>query len=258
MDADRVALVTGASRGIGRGIALEVARAGYDLAVNYVANDAAARAVQAEIRGVGRRAELVRGDVGRREDRKGMLEAVRAAFGRLDLLVNNAGITAAVRRDLLDASEEEFDRVMAVNLKGPYFLTQQAARWMVEQKRRHPDRDYFIVNIGSVSGYAPGLNRGEYCLSKAGVRMATSLWAARLAEFGIRVHEVRPGIIATDLTGPVKAKYDQLIAEGVTPIRRWGTPEDVGKAVAAIASGAFPFSTGDAFEVDGGFHMRIL
>ena len=145
-----------------------------------------------------------------------------------------------------------------MNLKGPYFLTQAVARWMVEQKRAHPERDYVIVNIGSISGYAPSVNRGEYCISKAGVRMATSLWAARLAEFGIRVHEIRPGIIETDLTGPVKAKYDKLIAEGITPIRRWGTPEDCGKAVAALASGAFPFSTGDTFEIDGGFHMRIL
>jgi NAD(P)-dependent dehydrogenase (short-subunit alcohol dehydrogenase family) len=258
MHASRVALVTGASRGIGRGIALEVARVGYDLAVNYVANEAAARAVQAEIQRMGRRADLVRGDVGDREDRRGIVEAVRGAYGRIDLLVNNAGIAAAVRRDILEAREEEYDHVMAVNLKGPYFLTQQVAGWMVEQKRQHPQRDFAIVNIGSISGYAPGANRGEYCISKAGVRMATSLWAARLAEFGIRVHEIRPGIIETDLIGPAKAKYDKLIAEGITPIRRWGTPADVGKAVAAIASGAFPFSTGDAFEVDGGFHLRIL
>ncbi len=258
MHPHRVALVTGGSRGIGRGIALEGARVGYDLAVNYVANEAAARSVQAEIQGMGRRAELVRGDVGIREDRDAVVEAVRKAYGRIDLLVNNAGIVGAVRRDILEAREEDYDHVMAVNLKGPYFLTQQVARWMVEQKRDHPEREFAIVNIGSISGYAPGVNRGEYCISKAGMRMMTSLWAARLAEFGIRVHEIRPGIIETDLTGPVKAKYDKLIAEGITPIRRWGTPEDVGKAVAAIASGAFPFSTGDAFEVDGGFHMRIL
>ena len=258
MHPNRVALVTGGSRGIGRGIALEVARVGYDLAVNYVANEAAARAAQAEIHRLGRRAEVVRGDVGIREDRDAVMEAVRVAYGRIDLLVNNAGIVSAVRRDILEAREEDYDRVMAVNLKGPYFLTQQVARWMVEQRCQHPEREFTIVNIGSISGYAPGVNRGEYCLSKAGVRMATSLWAARLAEFGIRVHEIRPGIIETDLTGPVKAKYDKLIAEGITPIRRWGTPEDVGKAVAAIASGAFPFSTGATFEVDGGFHMRIV
>ena len=258
MHPDRVALVTGASRGIGRGIALEVARVGYDLALNYVTNEAAALAVQADIRRMGRRAEVVRGDVGTREDRQDMVEAVRKAYGRIDLLVNNAGIVSAVRHDILEAREEDYDHVMAVNLKGPYFLTQQVARWMVEQKRQHPEREFAIVNIGSISGYAPGVNRGEYCISKAGVRMATSLWAARLAEFGIRVHEIRPGIIETDLIGPAKTKYDKLIAEGLTPIRRWGTPEDVGKAVAAIASGAFPFSTGDAFEVDGGFHLRVL
>jgi NAD(P)-dependent dehydrogenase (short-subunit alcohol dehydrogenase family) len=258
MHSNRVALVTGASRGIGRGIALEVARAGYDLAVNYVANADAARAVQGEIQRMGRRAELLRGDVGIREDRDAMVEGVRTAYGRVDLLVNNAGIVSPARRDILEAREEDFDHVMAVNLKGPYFLTQQVARWMMEQKGAHPEREFAIVNIGSISGYAPGVNRGEYCISKAGVRMATSLWAARLAEVGIRVHEIRPGIIETDLTGPVKAKYDTLIAEGITPIRRWGTPEDIGRAVAAIASGAFPFSTGDTFEVDGGFHMKIL
>jgi len=258
MHPNRVALVTGASRGIGRGIVLEAARAGYDVAVNYVANEAAARAVRAEVERMGRRAEIVRGDVGVREDRAAMVEAVRKAFDRIDLLVNNAGIVSSMRRDILEAAEDDFDHVLAVNLKGPYFLTQAVARWMVEQKGRHPDRDYVIVNVGSISGYAPGVNRGEYCISKAGVRMATSLWAARLAEFGIRVHEIRPGIIETDLTGPVKAKYDKLIAEGITPIRRWGTPEDCGKAVAALALGAFPFSTGDTFEIDGGFHMRIL
>ncbi|MCI0546143.1 MAG: 3-ketoacyl-ACP reductase [Candidatus Rokubacteria bacterium] len=254
----RVALVTGGSRGIGRGIALALARIGCDLVLNYRANEAAARGAKAEVEALGRRAEIVQGDVAVREDREAMLEAVRKHFDRLDVLVNNAGMVPDVRRDILEAQEEDYDRVMAVNLKGPYFLTQQAARWMADERRAHPDRDCVIVYTGSMSSYTVSLNRGEYCLSKAGITMATRLWAVRLAEFGIRVHEIRPGIIATDLTRGVKEKYDRLIGEGIQPIRRWGTPEDIGRAVAAIAAGAFPFSTGTSFDVDGGYHIHVL
>jgi len=258
MHPDRVALVTGASRGIGRGIALEVARVGYDLALNYVTNEAAALAVQADIRRMGRRAEVVRGDVGTREDRQDMVEAVRKAYGRIDLLVNNAGIVSAVRHDILEAREEDYDHVMAVNLKGPYFLTQQVARWMVEQKRQHPEREFAIVNIGSISGYAPGVNRGEYCISKAGLSMASLLWATRLAELGISVFEVRPGIIRTDMTAAVAAKYDRLLGQGLGLLKRWGTPEDVGRAVAMLARGDLSYSTGQVLSVDGGLTVQRL
>jgi NAD(P)-dependent dehydrogenase (short-subunit alcohol dehydrogenase family) len=174
--------------------------------------------------------------------------------GPVDLLVNNAGVAPDVRADLLDATEESFDRVIGINLKGPYFLTQLVAQQMIATGV--PGK---IITISSVSAYAPSTNRGDYCLAKAGLAMMTKLYAARLAEHGITVYEVRPGIIATDMTGPVKAKYDRLIHEdGITPIRRWGQPEDVGKAVVAIAQGLLPFSTGQVIDVDGGFHIRTL
>jgi NAD(P)-dependent dehydrogenase (short-subunit alcohol dehydrogenase family) len=189
-----------------------------------------------------------------------LLQFTRAHFERLDLLVNNAGIAPLVRVDVLEAGEESFDRVLDVNLKGPFFLTQAAARWMLEQTnvRGAMAPRPKIVNISSVSAYTASLNRAEYCISKAGLSMMTQVFAARLAPQGINVYEIRPGIIATDMTGPVKAKYDQLIADGLTPIERWGNPDDVGKAVAALAQDLFPFSTGEVLNVDGGFHLRRL
>jgi len=178
----------------------------------------------------------------------------------LDLLVNNAGVAPSARADLLEANEESFDRLVSINLKGPYFLTQAAARWMVEQRNAGSIANYqpAIVNITSVSAYAASPERGDYCVAKAGLAMMTKLYAARLASEGINVYEIRPGVIATDMTAAVKAKYDLLIGEGLTPIKRWGTPEDVGRAVAAIAAGSFPFSTGEVINVDGGFHLRQL
>jgi len=173
--------------------------------------------------------------------------------------VNNAGVAPNVRADILDAGEESFDRLVNINLKGPYFLTQSVAKAMIAQAEREPNgRRPAIVTITSVSAYTASVNRGDYCISKAGLGMMTALWAARLAEYGINVYEIRPGVIATDMTGPVKEKYDKMIAEGAWPIRRWGLPEDVGRAVSAIARGDFPFSTGEVFNVDGGFHLRVL
>jgi NAD(P)-dependent dehydrogenase (short-subunit alcohol dehydrogenase family) len=174
--------------------------------------------------------------------------------------VNNAGIAPDVRADLLDATEASFDRLIAINLKGPYFLTQRVAAQMIRQVEADADRSPAprIVNITSISAYAASVNRGDYCISKAGLGMMTALWAARLAPHRIGVYEVRPGVIATDMTSAVREKYDALIASGAWPIRRWGTPEDVGRAVAAIARGDFPFSTGEVFNVDGGFHLRTL
>ena len=263
-----VAVVTGASRGIGRGIALELARGGYDLVVNYAGNEVAARQTAADCVEAGQgcavpvRAEVCRADIGRSADRAALVQFTRDRFGRLDLLVNNAGVAPAVRADLLDADEESFDRLIAINLKGPYFLTQLIARWMIEQAecgggdtgRPRPK----IVTVTSISAYTASVNRGDYCVSKAGLAMLTALFAARLAEHGIGVYEIRPGVIATDMTSPVKEKYDRLIGEGLTPIRRWGTPEDVGRAVAAIAGDLLPFSTGEVINVDGGFHLRTL
>lgn len=259
-----VALVTGASRGIGRAIAVELARVGFDLTVNFISQEAAAEetCANARLAGGGRevRIEKCRADISRAADRARLLTTTRDQFGRLDLLVNNAGVAPEVRVDLLAASEESFDRLVGINLKGPYFLTQAAASWMIEQRAAGVVENYqpAIVNITSVSAYAASPERGDYCVAKAGLAMMTKLYAARLASEGINVYEIRPGIVATDMTASVKARYDKLIAEGLTPINRWGTPEDVGRAVAAIATGSFPYSTGEVINIDGGFHLQRL
>ncbi|HLX62527.1 MAG TPA: 3-ketoacyl-ACP reductase [Planctomycetota bacterium] len=252
------ALVTGASRGIGRGIAIALGKIGWRVGVNYSSHKGAAEETVALIRTAGGTAEAVQGDVANSSQRKFMVDFTLSKFRRLDALVNNAGVAPEARDDLLDATENAYDRVMNVNLKGPYFLSQLAAREMIAQIKSGAIERGFIVNISSVSGYAVSINRGEYCISKAGMGMMTQLFAARLAHEKIFVHEIRPGVIATDMTGPVKEKYDKLIGEGLSPIQRWGQPEDVGACVAAILSGAFPFSTGQVFDVDGGYHIRRL
>jgi NAD(P)-dependent dehydrogenase (short-subunit alcohol dehydrogenase family) len=254
----RVALVTGASRGIGRAIAIELGRIRYDVLINYRANAAEAERTLEEVKVVGARGDTFGADVGNDDDRQRLVTHTRERFGRLDLLVNNAGIAPEKRMDLLETSMESFDRLLNVNLKGPFFLSQLVARWMIEQKDSIHDYAPAIVNIGSVSAYAASPERAEYCVAKAGMAMMTKVFAARLAEEGINVYEIRPGVIATDMTAAVKEKYDKQIADGLTPIKRWGTPEDVGRAVAAIAAGSFPFSTGEVINVDGGFHLRRL
>jgi NAD(P)-dependent dehydrogenase (short-subunit alcohol dehydrogenase family) len=248
-----VALVTGGSRGIGRGICLELARAGYALAINYAGNAEAAAETQ-RLLGPGADALLCQADVGSGADRDRLVGEVLARWGRIDVLVNNAGITSVGRRDILEATEDSWDRVLAVNLKGPYFLTQRVAREMIRLLPGlvHPA----VINISSLSSYSMSTNRGDYCISKTGLSMVTKLFALRLAEHGIRVYEVCPGVIDTDMTAGARERYTRLIAEGLTPIRRWGTPADVGKAVAALVTGAIPFSTGDVVNVDGGFHLR--
>ena len=254
-----VALITGSSRGIGRGIALAIARAGrHDLAINYARNETAAQECAQLCRAAGAgRVEIVQGDVSRAEDRERMIDFMREKFGRLDVLVNNAGIASPGRVDILDATETGFDAVMNVNLRGPYFLTQRAARLIIDSAPLD-GLPRAIVNISSVSAFAASTNRGDYCISKAGIAMMTKLWAVRLAEFGIAVHEVQPGVVESDMTGPVKAKYDALFAKGLAPINRWGHPDDVGRCVAAITLGHFPYATGQVFHVDGGFHLRTL
>jgi 3-oxoacyl-[acyl-carrier protein] reductase len=262
----RVALVTGSSRGIGRAIAIELAGIGYDLMINYLSNEAAAEQVCAEVQELGKtedeavRVAKCRADISNSIDRQQLLAATREQFGRLDLLVNNAGIAPEDRVDLLEATEESFDQIMRVNLKSPYFLTQAAARWMIDQKSAGKFANYqpAIVSISSVSAYAASPERGDYCVAKAGLAMLTKLYATRLAGEGINVFEIRPGIIATDMTAAVKGKYDHLMEEALTPIRRWGTPDDVARAVAAIAAGGLSFSTGEVINVDGGFHLRRL
>jgi len=260
-----VAIVTGASRGIGKGIAMELASLGYDLVINYFdftsegkPDESRAAETQKEIKTLGVECEILRGDVSKAQDRDSLVALAKSKFGRCDMLVNNAGVAPSKRLDLLEATEESFDRVMKINLKGPYFLTQKVANWMIEQKKKYPERDFRIVSTGSISSYTSSPARGEYCVSKAGISMMTKLYADRLAEYGIGVFEVSPGIIATDMTHVVKDKYDKLIAEGLTPIKRWGLPEDIGKAVGAIAEGRLDFSTGQVINVDGGFHLRRL
>lgn len=262
-----VALITGASRGIGRGIALELAKIGYDLIINYASDTRTAEQTVAKcistatVCGHKIRAGSRRADVSVAADREDLLSFARNSFGRLDLLVNNAGVAPDVRADILEATEQSFDRLIAINAKGPYFLTQLVAKWMIEQSRAGaspvPAKPKIVI-ISSISAYTASINRGDYCMAKAALSMLTALYAARLAEHGINVYEIRPGVIATDMTAPVKDKYDKLISAGLTPIKRWGTPEDVGKAVAAIAQDLLPFSTGEVINVDGGFHLRTL
>ena len=256
-----VALITGSSRGIGRGIALELARCRrHDLVINFAGNKVAAeecRALCLEASGNDVQVEIVQADVSLAEDRARMLGFVRERFGRLDLLVNNAGVAPHVRADLLEAGEESFDRMISINLKGPFFLTQGAAA-LIRDSGPAGDLPRAVVNITSISAFTASVNRGDYCVAKAGLAMMTKLFAARLAEFGIGVFEIQPGVIDTEMTGAVKEKYDALFAAGLTPINRWGEPADVGRAVAAVALGAFPYSTGQVFQVDGGFHLRTL
>jgi len=259
MSNKRVAVVTGSSRGIGRGIALSLATNGWQIVVNYHSNRAAAEETQNAVESAGGSALLVQADIARRSDLDHLVDVALAEFGCIDLLVNNAGVGPRQRVDMLQVTETSYNEVMDINLKGPFFLTQRVANEMIVLKKKGLIYDPKIINISSISAYTSSPARAEYCLSKAGMSMMTKLWADRLAEYGINVYEIRPGIIATDLTSVVKDKYDRLIfEEGLTPIRRWGMPEDVGKAVLAIAEGLFPFSTGEVINVDGGFHLHRL
>jgi NAD(P)-dependent dehydrogenase (short-subunit alcohol dehydrogenase family) len=254
----RVALVTGGTRGIGLGVAEALAREGFSLCVCGVREEAAVAEALAKLRALTPDVLYARCNVADRAQRAAMLDAVRARFGCLHVLVNNAGIAPRERRDVLDATEESFEELMRVNLQGPYFLTQAVARWMIEQKKADPAWAGSIVNVSSISATVASVSRGEYCVSKAGVSMATQLWATRLGEFDIPVYEVRPGVTATDMTAGVKDKYDRLIADGLCVQRRWGSPADVGKAVASLARGDLPYSTGQVIMVDGGLTIPRL
>jgi len=259
MPADhRVALVTGGSRGIGLGIARALAGEQWDLAINGLRAESEVLAVLDELRGVGSDVVYCQGDVGQADGRAAILAAARAHFGRLHLLVNNAGITSPGRRDILEATEEAFDQVLAVNLKGAFFLTQAAACWMIEQRGDNADFSGCVVNISSVSGEFASTNRGDYCISWSAMKMLTKLWATRLGEYGFPVYEVRPGIIQTDMTAGVTEKYDRLIADGLTIEPRWGLPADVGRAVAVLARGDLSYATGNYITVDGGMSVGRL
>ena len=255
---DKVALITGAGRGIGHGIAKALAAEGYHIVVMDVHEPDAVAEAMGEIEALGAQVLYSRGDVTSPEDRARVLQETRDRFGALNVLVNNAGVGPRVRNDILQATEEEFEWVMRINLQGPYFLTQAAANWMVEQKQADPDWWGCIVNISSMSATVVSTNRGEYCISKAGVSMATQLWAARLGEFGIPVYEIRPGIIRTPMTAGVVAKYDALIEGGLLVQSRWGFPEDIGRAVAMMARGDIAYSTGQVVNVDGGVTIQRL
>ncbi len=257
MSKKRVALITGSARGIGMGIAVKLAEDGFDIVINDIAEEKDASSIQA-CESKGATVLYARADISKADGRDSILSAVKEKFGRLDLLVNNAGVAPRVRADILEATEESYDFVMTINLKGPYFLTQILANWMIELKKADDSMTPMIINTSSISAYTSSPARGEYCLSKAGIAMMTKLYADRLAEYGINVFEIRPGVIKTDMTSAVTEKYDKLIAEGLTPIKRWGFPEDIAKAVSGIAANNFPFSTGEVINVDGGFHLHRL
>ncbi len=252
------ALITGGSRGIGFGCATALAKSGFDIAINGMRDESQVTDAITELKSQGAKVLYCQGDIGSAEARTAMLDKVREKFGRLNVLVNNAGVAPKQRNDILQATEESYNYVMDTNLKGPYFLTQSAANWMVEQKQQSPDSFLSIINIGSISATVASVNRGEYCLSKTGIAMLTTLFATRLGEHDIPVYEVRPGVTKTDMTSGVTEKYDQLIADGLCVTPRWGYPEDVGKAVVALARGDFPYSTGQVIMVDGGLTLPRL
>lgn len=254
----RVALVTGGSRGIGFGVAQALATSGYNLVITGRRDGSEVVAALEQLRTIGVPSEYVQADVSNQADRKRLIERIEKTFGRLDLLVNNAGIAPRIRADILEASEESFDELIATNLKGPYFLTQAVANWMIRQRKADTSYHACIINISSVSATVASVNRGDYCISKAGIAMATKLWAVRLAGFGIDVYEIRPGIIATDMTSAVQSKYEAMIESGLLLEQRWGTPEDIGKAAAMLSRGDLPYASGSVVILDGGLTLQRL
>jgi NAD(P)-dependent dehydrogenase (short-subunit alcohol dehydrogenase family) len=254
----KTALVTGGSRGIGKAIAKKLVQDGYNVVVAGTRNEGEVTEAINEIRGINGTVRYTQADIARACDREKILDTCLNFFGRIDVLVNNAGVAPKVRMDILETTEESLDGVLDINLKGTFFLTQLVAKAMVRDMEKGNIQNPKIINISSISAYTSSTNRPEYCISKAGVSMITSLFADRLAEYGVYVYEIRPGIIATDMTSKVKEKYDRLIEEGLTPIKRWGLPEDIANAVSSLCSGHFLFSTGEVFNVDGGFHLRRL
>jgi 3-oxoacyl-[acyl-carrier protein] reductase len=255
---NKIAFITGGTRGIGFGVALALGKAGFDLAVNGMRNEGEVTDALEELRNLGVNVAYFQGNVAVREDRQAMLDKILSQFGSVNVLVNNAGIAPRERADILLAKEEIWDEVMEINLKGPYFLTQLFANYFVDKKLENPLFEASIINISSISAFVASVNRGEYCISKAGIAMATKLWATRLGEYDIPVYEIQPGIIKTDMTSGVVEKYDKLFQEGISLQRRWGLPDDVGKVAAMLAQGNMPYATGQAIKVDGGLHIQRL
>ncbi len=254
----KVAIVTGSGRGIGRGIAALLAKYGWSVVINDFGNPEPPKETLQLVEAEGAEGLIVMADVTSAGDRERLLKETLDKFGQIDLLVNNAGIAPRVRMDMLEMGIDSMHEVLEVNTIGPFFLTQLIAKTMIQEVGGGKIEQPKIINISSNSAYTSSTSRAEYCISKAAVSMSTLLFADRLAEYGINVYEIRPGIIKTPLTEVVREKYDKLIAGGITPIKRWGLPEDIAKAIVAIAEGYFPFSTGQVFDVDGGFHMHRL
>ena len=252
------ALITGGSRGIGLGIAKELAKAEFNIAINGIRKEKEVESVINDLKKFGGKVIYIRGDVSKKAERSVIYKKLISEFGRLNVLINNAGVAPRERKDILEADEEIYDEVLNINLKGPYFLTRLFANHMVDIKKKEPEFHCCIINVSSVSATIASVNRGEYCISKAGIAMATKLWAARLGEFNIPVFEIRPGIIKTDMTAGVKEKYDRLFEEGLNLQRRWGVPSDIGKAALALATGLLNYSTGQVIQVDGGMTIQQL
>lgn len=252
------ALITGGSRGIGYGIAVALAQNGYNLAINGVRAEDQVQDQLNILKAHNIEVIYCPGSIGEREDRDRIIARAIDHFGKIDVLVNNAGVAPAVRQDILELDEANYDRLLDTNLKGTFFFTQQVAKKMLAEKDQNPAYNPCIISITSISAEVASINRGEYCLSKAGLAMMTKLFATRLGDANIPVYEVRPGIIRTDMTAGVKEKYDKLIGEGLTLEKRWGTPEDIGKIVAALAKGDIPYSTGQVIHADGGMGIRRL
>jgi NAD(P)-dependent dehydrogenase (short-subunit alcohol dehydrogenase family) len=254
----RTAIVTGGGRGIGRAITLALAERGWQVVIGFNSDTSAANETHSSVEELGGTAVAVQANIANPSDRDKLVEHAIAAFGPIQLLVNNAGVAPLERKDLLELSPDSYDRVMDTNLKGPFFLTQDLAKHMIGWLKSGTKPLPKIININSISAYTSSINRAEYCISKAGMAMMTTLFADRLAEFGIQVYEIRPGIISTDMTNKVREKYDRLFQKGLTPISRWGQPEDVAKAIIAVTEDLLPYSTGEVINVDGGFHLRRL
>ena len=255
----KVALVTGAARGIGYGIAGQLAKEGYAVAMMALSSEERVKENIDKIRAYGNPVLYISGNIAESECRKTAVESVMSEFGRIDVLVNNAGVAPKVRMDILETTEESMDFVLDVNLKGTFFLTQSVANIMVELSKKDDTVNPMIINISSISAYTSSVARGEYCISKAGISMITTLFADRLSEYGINVYEIRPGIIATDMTSVVTEKYNKMIfEENLLPIKKWGYPEDIANAVSVLCSGKLAYSTGQILNIDGGFHLRRL
>ncbi|MFZ4376011.1 MAG: 3-ketoacyl-ACP reductase [Saprospiraceae bacterium] len=255
---NKIAFITGGTRGIGFGIAVALGKAGFDLALNGMRKEDEVVDALEEVRKLGVNVAYFQGNIAVREDRQAMFDKILSHFGAVNVLVNNAGIAPRERADILHAKEEIWDEVMEINLKGPYFLTQLFASYFVEMKLKNPLFDATIINVSSISAFVASVNRGEYCISKAGIAMATKLWATRLGEYDIPVYEIQPGIIKTDMTSGVVEKYDKLFQEGISLQRRWGLPDDVGKVAAMLAQGHLPYATGQVIKVDGGLNIQRL